>query len=294
MIKKTCIIVAGPTAVGKTRYGIELAQKYHTSIISGDSRQCFKELNAGVAKPTEEQLRAVKHYFINTHSIDQAVNAKIFEEYALAAVREIFEKNDVAILVGGTGMYLKAFSHGLDAIPDVPGDIRDKIKEQFANQGITWLSDEIRRQDPEYYSAGEIQNPQRMMRALEVKIATGKSILGYRSGREQRRDFDIRRILLEMPSGQLYARINQRVDQMMADGLLREAEELFPHRHLNALQTLGYREMFDYIEGRVSLTEAVEKIKINTRHYAKRQLTYFKKFLPEYEVTEMTPNTPLP
>ncbi|MEO5648628.1 MAG: tRNA (adenosine(37)-N6)-dimethylallyltransferase MiaA [Ginsengibacter sp.] len=279
MNKKTCLIVSGPTAVGKTAYGIELALKHHTQIISADSRQCFKELNIGVAKPSAEQLQNVKHYFISSHSIHDEVNVKVFEEYALKSVNEIFKNNEVAVMVGGTGLYIKAFCEGLDDIPAVDENIRRKINEQYREQGFEWLSNEIEILDTYFFAKGEMQNPQRMLRALEVKLSTGKSILNFKSGKKAVRDFEIKNILLELPREQLYQNINQRVDQMMEEGLLEEAEKLYPYRHLNALQTVGYKELFDYLDHKISLDKAIEEIKKNTRHFAKRQMTWFKRKL---------------
>lgn len=278
MNKKTCIIISGPTAVGKTSYGIESALKYNTQIISADSRQCFKELNIGVAKPSLEQLQKVKHYFINTHSIHEEMNVKIFEEHALKAVKKIFENNDVAVMVGGTGLYIKAFTEGIDDIPEVDEAVHIKVNEQYKTHGILWLHDEIKSFDPDFFSKGEMQNPQRMLRALEVKLSTGKSIVDFHSGGKIKRDFEIKNILLEQPREQLYNNINNRVDQMMQDGLLKEARDLFPFRHLNALQTVGYKELFDYFENKISLPDAIEEIKKNTRHYAKRQMTWFRRY----------------
>ena len=278
MNKKTCIIISGPTAVGKTSYGIELALKHNTQIISADSRQCFKELNIGVAKPSKNQLEKVKHYFINTHSIHEEVNVKIFEDHALKAANEIFANNDVAIMVGGTGLYIKAFAEGIDDIPEINDAVRQKINEQYKIHGLSWLHDEIKSHDMDFFERGEMQNPQRMLRALEVIISTGKSILDFHSEKKVNRDFDIKNIVLELPREQLYNNINIRVDQMMQDGLLKEAEELLPFRHLNALQTVGYKELFDYFDGKVSLEKAIDEIKKNTRHYAKRQMTWFRRY----------------
>lgn len=276
MKNKTCIIISGATAVGKTSYGIELAQKYNTQIISADSRQCFRELNIGVAKPSPEQLKNIHHYFINSHSIHDEVNVKVFEEYALKSVQKIFESNDFAIMVGGTGLYIKAFCEGLDEVPPVNGSIRKEINEAYKKQGLKWLSEKIKEHDPAYFSSGEMENPQRMLRALEVKLSTGKSIRNFQSGKKAIRNFQIKNINLEIPRDELYKRINQRVKVMMQDGLLKEAESLFPYRHLNALQTVGYRELFEYIDGNISLDNAIELIKKNTRHFAKRQITWFK------------------
>lgn len=276
MKNKTCIIISGATAVGKTSYGIELAQKYNTQIISADSRQCFWELNIGVAKPTQEQLKSIHHYFINSHSIHDEVNVKVFEEYALKSVQKIFEFSDFAIIVGGTGLYIKAFCEGLDEVPPVKESIRKEINEAYKKHGLQWIYEKIKEQDPAYFSSGEIENPQRMLRALEVKLSTGQSIINIQSGKKVERDFNIKNINLEIPRDELYKRINQRVDVMMQEGLLKEAKSLYPHRHLNALQTVGYRELFEYIDGKISLDNAIEKIKTNTRHFAKRQITWFK------------------
>lgn len=277
MNTKTCIIVSGPTAVGKTSQAIELALKNNTQIISADSRQCFKELNIGVAKPSDEQLQKVKHYFINSHSIHQEINARIFEDYALEAVSEIFEKNDIAVMVGGTGLYIKAFIEGLDEIPEVDEFVRKEINQKYLLNGFDWLQNELKSNDPVFFAKGEMQNPQRMLRALEVKLSTGKSILDFHSQKKVKRDFEIKVSLLELPREELYNNINFRVDQMMESGLLKEAESLYPYKHLNALQTVGYKELFDYFDGKISLEKAVEEIKKNTRHYAKRQMTWFKK-----------------
>jgi tRNA dimethylallyltransferase len=278
MCHKTCIVISGATTVGKTDYGIELAKKYHTQIISADSRQCYKELNIGVAKPSAEQLKSVKHYFINSHSIHEDVNVKVFEQYALDAIQKIFETNDVAIMVGGTGLYIKAFCEGIDDVPMINENIRNEINEAYKTNGIEWLQKEVQKQDPSYFISGEIQNPQRMMRALEVKLSTGNSILDFHSGKKVKRDFEIKKISLELPRSELYERINNRVDNMMNAGLLKEAGSLFPYRNLNALQTVGYKELFDFMEGKIQLNKAIDDIKKNTRHFAKRQVTWFKKF----------------
>jgi len=278
MNTKTCIIITGATAVGKTDHAIELALNHHTQIISADSRQCYKELNIGVARPSEEQLRKVHHYFICSHSIHDEVTVKTFEQYALHAVKKIFEKNDTAIVVGGTGLYIKAFCEGLDDIPPADEMIRKKINESYQAKGIAWLREEIRKKDPVFFAKGEMQNPQRMMRALEVKLSTGISVIDFHTGKKTTRDFAIKKIHLTIPRDELYNRINRRVDAMMEKGLLHEAEQLFPSRHLNALQTVGYKELFEFMEGKISLDKAVDDIKKNTRHFAKRQVTWFKKY----------------
>jgi tRNA dimethylallyltransferase len=278
MYKKTCIIITGPTAVGKTDYAIDLARKYNTQIISADSRQCYQELNIGVAKPSPAQLQEIHHYFIDSHSIHKEVNAKSFEEYALNSVEKIFQLNDVAIMVGGTGLYIKAFCEGLDAIPPTNNLIREEIRSLYETNGLDWLTNEINRKDPLFSGSKEIRNPHRMMRALEVKLSTGKSILEFFSNEKIKRDFEFRKVHLDIPRDELYKRINNRVDDMIDAGLLKEAESLFLFRHLNALQTVGYKELFSFIEGKISLTHAIDEIKKNTRHFAKRQITWFKKF----------------
>jgi len=277
MNTKTCIIVCGPTAVGKTSYGIELALKHNTQIISADSRQCFKELNIGVAKPSAAQLETVKHYFINSHSIYNEVNAALFENYALKAVNEIFEKNDFAVMVGGTGLYIKAFMEGLDEIPEIDESIRKEIGKTYLAKGFDWLQNELKDTDPLFFAKGEMKNPQRMLRALEVKLSTGKSIFDFHSGKKSKRNFEIEVRLLQLPREKLYQNVNERVDEMMQSGLLKEAENLYPYKHLNALQTVGYKELFDYFDGKISVGKAIDGIKKNTRHYAKRQMTWFKK-----------------
>ena len=277
MIQKKCIIVCGPTAVGKTDYALELALKHATSIISADSRQCYRELNIGVAKPSPDQLELVPHYFINSHSITEDINVKMFENYALNAASELFKEHDTVVMVGGTGMYIKAFTEGIDEIPEIDNSIRDQIIATYKAEGFEWLYGEIKNKDPKFFLEGEMENPQRMLRALEVKLATGKSILDYQLKQKVQRNFDIEYILLEMDRQVLYQRINERVDRMMAAGLLEEAKSLYPFRHLNALQTVGYKELFSYIEGEFTLDFAVDEIKKNTRRYAKRQITWFKK-----------------
>ncbi len=276
-MNKTCIIIAGPTAVGKTALAIELAQYFNTSVISADSRQCYKELNIGVAKPSLQQLETVPHYFINSHSVQDSVTAVDYENYALCVTDKLFETNDVIIVVGGTGLYIKAFVEGLDEIPAVDGKLRSGIIQQYEQNGIAWLRAEIQHKDPLFFLEGEIQNPHRLMRALEVFESTGKSIVEFQRGNKKKRAFDIHKVLVNLPREDLYDRINTRVDTMMEDGLLHEVKSLEAFKHLNALQTVGYTEMFDHLEGKISLEQAIDSIKKNTRHYAKRQLTWFKK-----------------
>ena len=276
-MQKTCIVIVGPTASGKTSLSIDLASQLNTEIISADSRQCFKELNIGVAKPSPAQLQQVKHYFINSHSIHDEVNAAIYEKLSLQYAEEIFKKKDVAIVVGGTGLYIKAFCEGLDDMPPSDPSIRQKIISDFKSNGIEWLQKEIEQKDPQFFSNGEIQNPQRMMRALEVKLVSGRSITSFKTNPKKIRPFNIIKIGLDLPRMELYKNINERVDNMFEEGLIQEAKSLLPFRELNALQTVGYSELFDYFDKKLTAEGAEQNIKQNTRNYAKRQLTWFRK-----------------
>ncbi|MBS1562766.1 MAG: tRNA (adenosine(37)-N6)-dimethylallyltransferase MiaA [Bacteroidetes bacterium] len=275
--KKTCIIVAGPTASGKTATAIAIARHFNTSIISADSRQCFRELSIGVARPSPEQLQQVKHYFIASHSVTEDVSAAVFEAYALQTVHEIFAEKDIAVIAGGTGLYIKAFCEGLDDIPAIEPAIRDAIQQDYRSQGLSWLQETVRNEDPDYYSSGEIQNPRRLMRALEVMRGTGRSIRSFQEGRTAHRDFNIISIGLDLPRAQLYDNINRRVGDMAGQGLLEEVKSVLPWRHLNALQTVGYKEIFEYLDGNLSWEAALGLLRQNTRHYAKRQLTWFRR-----------------
>ena len=274
---KTVIIVCGPTAVGKTAVSIALAKYFHTEIISVDSRQCFKELKIGVARPSDEELREVTHHFIASNSITENINAAFFEKYALQKVNELFKDHDIVVMVGGTGLYIKAFCEGLDEIPAIDPRLRQRIIQSYEANGLSWLQEQVKLKDPIFYESGEILNPQRMMRALEVWEGTGRSILDFRKGSKTRRDFAIIKSGIELPREVLDRNIRARVDHMMEQGLLQEVAGLKPYRHLNALQTVGYTELFEYMDGMISLENAIEQIKIHTRQYAKRQMTWFKK-----------------
>ncbi|MGZ8524199.1 MAG: tRNA (adenosine(37)-N6)-dimethylallyltransferase MiaA [Chitinophagaceae bacterium] len=274
---KTVIIIAGPTAVGKTAVAIDIAKYFRTEIISADSRQCYKELNIGVARPSPDELQQVPHHFIASHSIHDEVTAIVFEQYALKKTKELFQEHDTIVMTGGTGLYIKAFCDGLDSIPQVPLQVRSGISKKYKEGGLEWLQNEIKTKDPEFYQSGEIQNPRRLMRALEVVEATGESVLHFRGGEKAIRDFTIKKIGLELSREELNRRIDKRVDEMLAKGLLDEVKSLLPYKHLTALQTVGYAEMFDFLEGKTALAKAAEEIKTHTRQYAKRQLTWFRK-----------------
>ena len=274
---KTVYIVVGPTAVGKTAFAIELAKHLNASIISADARQCYQEMTIGVARPTEAELSQVPHYFIASHSVKETVNAAVFEEYALQKVNELFVKQDAVVMVGGTGLYIKAFCEGLDASPAIDPTIREGIIQQYEKLGLRWLQKEVSVKDPLYWEKGEQQNPQRLMRALEVLLGTGASIVSFQQKNKAIRPFTIVKIGLEMPRPDLYARINQRVLNMVEEGLEKEVQSLAGFSTLNALQTVGYSEWSPFFKGEYALDRVIELIQQNTRHYAKRQLTWFKK-----------------
>ena len=276
-LDKTVYIIIGPTAVGKTAFAISLAQALHTEIISADARQCYGEMNIGVARPSTSELAALPHHFIASHSINDTINASVFERYALDKVEVLFKTKDAVVMVGGTGLYIKAFCEGLDMIPVIDPNIRAEIIQQYEKLGLRWLQKELSVKDPIYWEKGEQQNPQRLMRALEVKLGTGESIVNFQHKNKITRPFNIVKIGLEMPREMLYDRINQRVMNMVEEGLEQEVKSLLPHLHLNALQTVGYSEWQPFFDGKVEKSRVIELIQQNTRHYAKRQMTWFKK-----------------
>lgn len=289
-LPKTLIIITGPTASGKTGVAIDVAKKFDTEIISADSRQCFKELNIGVARPSPDQLSQVPHHFIASHSIEVNITAAYFEEYALRKAKELFSGHDVIVMVGGTGLYIKAFCEGLDKIPAIDPVIRERVVVNYNHKGIDWLKEELESKDPTYSEKGEMKNPQRMMRALEVIESTGQSILSFRNTGREKRDFNIVKYGIQISREELHRNIDSRVDQMLQAGLVEEARPLLPFRNLNALQTVGYKELFDFFESQTTLAVATALIKQNTRQYAKRQLTWFRRegqvnWLPAAEIT---------
>ena len=276
----TVYIIVGPTAVGKTKYAIALAQKLKTEIISADARQCYQELNIGVARPSLEELTTVPHHFIASHSIQETVNAGTFEAYAMAKSAELLAQFGSVVMVGGTGLYIKAFVEGMDQIPAINPALRNQIQQDLTSKGMDWLQAQVLAKDPAYWAQtdqGEQQNPQRLSRALEVVIGTGQSILSFQLQSKKARPFNVEKIGLEMPREQLYERINQRVHKMVQMGLEEEVSALLPQFHLNALQTVGYQEWLNYFEGHQTKEAVIEAIQQNTRHYAKRQMTWFKK-----------------
>lgn len=270
------VVIAGPTAVGKTALAIQLAKHYETVILSADSRQFYRELTIGTAKPDPEDLLKVPHYFINTKNSDELYGAGHFEKDALTLLNSLFETHQLVFMVGGSGMYIDAVLNGVDDFEEVPEIIRETLNSKFAQHGLTWLQEELRKKDEAYYKTVDLQNPQRLIRALEIIEHTGLPYSGFLDKKQTVRPFTAIKLLINCDRTELYARINQRVDEMMRNGLLEEVKQLQSQRHLNALKTVGYKELFDYLDGKTSLETGIEKIKQHTRNYAKRQITWFK------------------
>lgn len=276
-MEKTLIVITGPTAVGKTALCLDVAKHFHIPVINADSRQIFRELKIGTAPPTEAQMQQVHHDFVGMLGLDDYYSASLFEQQVLELLGRQFLSSDYALMAGGSMMYIDAVCNGIDDIPTIDDQTRTTMKQRLADEGLEALCEELRQRDPEYYEIVDRQNPRRVVHALEICLMTGKTYTSFRKREKRQRPFSIVKIGLNRPREELYDRINRRVDQMMADGLLEEAKALYPRRHLNALNTVGYKELFDYIDGRWPLEEAVERIKGNTRRYARKQLTWFKK-----------------
>ena len=271
------IVIVGPTAVGKTKLSLQLAKHFNAEIISADSRQFFKEMNIGTAKPDEAELKTAKHHFINSHSITEYFSAGEFEKSALALLEGIFKKNNVSLLVGGSGLYVKALCEGMDDLPEAGPAIREKLNAQLKNEGIEKLFSQLKILDPEYAMKVDGHNPQRIIRALEIILQTGKTYSFFRKGIKKERPFKIIKIGLALPREELYDSINKRMDKMLADGLIDEARGLYEFKNHNALQTVGYAEVFDYLDGKYNEAEMIDLLKRNSRRYAKRQMTWFKR-----------------
>lgn len=276
-MEKTLIVITGPTAVGKTALCLDVAKHFHIPVINADSRQIFRELKIGTATPTEAQMQQVHHDFVGILGLDDYYSASLFEQQVLELLDRQFLSSDYALMAGGSMMYIDAVCDGIDDIPTIDDQTRTMMKQRLADEGLEALCEELRQRDPEYYEIVDRQNPRRVVHALEICVMTGKTYTSFRKREKRQRPFSIIKVGLNRPREELYDRINRRVDQMMADGLLEEAKALYPRRHLNALNTVGYKELFDYIDGRWPLEEAVERIKGNTRRYARKQLTWFKK-----------------
>ncbi len=275
--KKTLIVMAGPTAVGKTNLAIALAKHYHTEIISTDARQFYQETQVGTAKPSAHELQAVKHHLVDFLSIHTPYDVKQFEIDALAALEDIFTHHNIALATGGSGLYLKTLCEGIDEMPDISPEIREKWNKKWQEKGIEYLTAILQQVDPEYFATADLNNPRRVLRALEVYEATGLPYSAFRQKATEKRYFQVIKIGLQRKREALYDRINQRVDHMLAKGLEEEARLLYPYRQLNALQTVGYQEWFPYFEHQYDRQEAIRLIKRNSRRYAKRQMTWFRK-----------------
>lgn len=275
--RKTLLTIVGPTAIGKTRMAIALATHFGTEILSCDSRQFFKELRIGTAVPSADELMAAPHHFIQHKSIFEAYSVGDFERDAIALLDKLFKKHDVVVMVGGSGLYAKAIIDGLDDFPEVDEVIRQELNEAYAQKGIEYLQELLKTLDEVQYNQMDVQNPQRLIRALEVCRASGKPYSSFLQRKEKQRDFTSVQIGLTADRTEVYERINKRVDMMLEEGLLIEAQDMMPYKHLNALQTVGYKELFSFFEGECSFEAAIEAIKMNTRRFAKRQFTWFQK-----------------
>lgn len=279
-MKKTLLCILGPTAVGKTATAIKLAQALNTEIISADSRQFFKDISIGTAKPSDKELAQARHHFIGHLSIHQPYSAGDFERDALLKLDELFKQHDVVIAVGGSGLYVKALIDGLDDMPKADENLRDELNQLYAAQGIEPLQQQLLLLNPDVYNQTEILNPQRVMRAIEIALAIKNGFVP--NTKKHKRNFNVIKVVIDLPREVLYDRINKRVDVMMQQGLLNEAQSMLPHRDNYALQTVGYKELFEYFDGLYSLEKAVDLIKQHTRNYAKRQITWFKKEAPDF------------
>lgn len=277
MNQKSLIVIVGPTAVGKTALSIDVAQKLNTEIISADSRQFFKEMSIGTAKPLPNELQQVQHHFINSHSVSDDYNAGKFGEEALTFVNNFFKKKDLLLLTGGSGLYIDAVCNGMDELPKADEKIREQLSDNLKQNGIIALQQLLKEHDPVHYEKADLLNPHRLIRAIEVCIVTGKPYSDFRKGDRKQHDFQIVKVGLTIERKELYEKINQRVDDMIQQGLLEEVRSLLRYKNQKALQTVGYKELFDYLEGKTDLETAVALIKQNTRRYAKRQLTWFGK-----------------
>jgi len=274
---KTLIVITGPTAVGKTTLCIDLARHYDIPIINADSRQIYRELKIGTAAPTEEQLRQVRHYFVGILGLEEYYSASLYENQVMDLLDTLFENHDYALLAGGSMMYIDAVCNGIDDIPTVDVETRKTMKQRLADEGLERLCEELRMLDPEHYAIVDRKNPRRVVHALEICHMTGQTYTSFRAGERKERPFRIVKVGLTRPREDIYNRINLRVDQMMSSGLLDEVKNLYEKKQLNALNTVGYKELFNYIDGIWTLDEAVERIKGNTRRYARKQLTWFKR-----------------
>ncbi len=271
------ILVVGPTAVGKTALALALAEYFHTEIISADSRQVFRELPIGTAQPTADELERIPHHFVADRGVQEPFSAADFSREARARMADLFGRHSVVVVCGGSGLYLQALVDGFDAMPDVPPEVRTEIAQYYQTYGLVWLQAQVKRHDPEYFASVDVQNPQRLMRALELVQGTGQRMSQLRAGKGHTLPYPVIKMGLDLPRPELYARIDARVDAMIEHGLEKEARAVFPFRESNALQTVGYQEWFDFFDGHGTRADVVAKIKQHTRQYAKRQLTWFRR-----------------
>ncbi|MBQ8155599.1 MAG: tRNA (adenosine(37)-N6)-dimethylallyltransferase MiaA [Prevotella sp.] len=274
---KTLIVITGPTAVGKTQLCLDIARHFDIPVINADSRQIYKELSIGTAKPTDAEMQGIKHYFVGTLSLHDYYSASLFEQQVLEVLEDLFKTSNYALMSGGSMMYIDAVCDGIDDIPTIDDITRETMKRRLEEEGLEKLCEELQRLDPEYYAIVDRQNPKRVVHALEICTMTGKTYTSFRKREKKQRPFKIIKIGLNRDRDELYHRINVRVDQMMQQGLLKEAESVYALRKQNALNTVGYKELFIYLEGQWPLEEAIERIKGNTRRYARKQLTWYKK-----------------
>ena len=277
MSKGSLIVITGPTAVGKTDLTLDIAEHFHVPIINADSRQLYRELKIGTASPTEEQLQRVRHYFVGTLGITDYYSASMYEQQAVQLIEEQLENSNYALMSGGSMMYIDAVCNGIDDIPTVNDSIRAEMKRRLAEEGLEALVEELRQLDPEHYEIVDRHNPRRVVHALEICHQTGRTYTSYRTAGRKHRSFQIIKIGLNRERDELYQRINRRVDQMLSQGMLEETRRMIPYRDANALNTVGYKELFKFIDGEWTLDEAVERIKGNTRRYARKQLTWLKR-----------------
>ena len=278
MSKKTLIVVLGPTGVGKTAVGIELAKYFDTEIISSDSRQIYKELKTGTAVPSNKELAAVRHHLIRTVSIHDDYNASRFESDATEILEKLFKTKEQVIMAGGSGMYIDAVCYGIDELPSADHSLREQLKKQLQEEGIEKMRLQLKEADPDYYHRADLNNPKRILKALEISIITGKPYSSLLTNKPKQRNFSFLKIGLNMDRQKLYENIDRRVDWMIANGLVEEAQKYYPYRHLNALNTVGYKEIYRFLDQKTDFEEAVRLIKRNSRHYARRQLTWFRRY----------------
>ncbi|MGB0805064.1 MAG: tRNA (adenosine(37)-N6)-dimethylallyltransferase MiaA [Salibacteraceae bacterium] len=287
---KKLVVITGPTASGKTAISVDIAKSLNTEIISCDSRQFYKEMSIGTAKPSKKEMDGVVHHFVNSHSISEELNAGRFERESLLLINDLFKKHDYVVMCGGSGLFIDAVTKGFDDMPSIIPEVRDLLRKQFKTDGISSLKNRLKELDPEYYAQVDLDNSQRVIRALEICLSSNTTYSNLRKGQLQKRPFETIKIVLDWPRETLYSRINKRVDEMLNEGLINEVKSLLPFRDLNALNTVGYKEFFEYLDGQTTLEKAIELVKRNSRRYAKRQLTWFRRDPSYHWITDISAN----